>query len=214
MTTEQRSINQAEALAEALRILAEGPETGTFTVYGEPPSPRLRWFIEGLRNELERRGHEFHPRPIPDIRLVLSVFPHDKPHRYRRKAQATFVVGITELPERPQDILAACYPYLLYALANLVLILIPGETGPEAHFVTLERGHYGIPYREGEDEQFFAAIYERLHPLAASHLVINNVFSHRSRTGVVERRRDHATDFSCRQAARSDEPPARTVPGP
>ncbi|MCM8745884.1 class II aldolase/adducin family protein [Thermomicrobium sp. CFH 73360] len=176
MTTEQRIFNQTEALAEALRILAEEPETGTFTIHGEPPSDQLRWFIDGLRRELERRGHEYHPKPIPDIRLVLSVFPHDRPVRYRRKAQATFVVGITEFPERPEDILTACYPYLLYALANLVLILIPGEQGPEAHFVTLERGHYGILYRPGEDDLFFATIYERLHPLAASRLVINNVF--------------------------------------
>jgi hypothetical protein len=176
MTTEQKMYNQVEALAEALRLLSEEPESGTFTIYGEPPSPRLRWFVEGLRQELERHGHIYHEQPIPDIRLVLSVFQHDRPRRYRRKAQATFVVGITELPERPADVLSACYPFLLYALANLVLILVPGPEGPEAHFVTLERGHYGIPYQEGEDAQFFATIYERLHPLAASHLVINNVF--------------------------------------
>lgn len=176
MATERETFNQVEALAEALRILAEEPETGTFTISGEPPTPQLQWFVEGLRRELGRHGHEFHPQPIPDIRLVLSVFPHDRPHRYRRKAQATFVVGITELPERPTDILTACYPFLLYALANLVLILIPGPEGPEAHFVTLERGHYGIPYRRGEDQRFFAEVYDRLHPLAASRLVINNIY--------------------------------------
>ncbi len=167
---------QSEPLIATMHLDRGEPERGTFTTVGVPASPNLAWFADGLRRELERRGHEFFERPVPDIRLVLSVFPHDRPQPYRRKAQATFVVGITELPERPGDVLMTGYPYLLRALANLVILLLPGEEGIEAHFITLERGHYTIRHRPGQDEAFFAEIYTRLHPLASSRLVINNIF--------------------------------------
>ncbi|WP_231578039.1 class II aldolase/adducin family protein [Thermorudis peleae] len=162
----------------ALNFIAKDEGPGTFTIIGEQSTPHLRWFAEGLRNALIRQGHEYTEQPIPDIRLVLNVFPHDKPKPYRRKAQATFVVGITEFAQRPADILVAGYPYLLYSLANLVILLVPTADGQsvEARFITLERGNYGIPYVPGQDEQFFEAIYQRLYPLASSHLVINNVF--------------------------------------
>jgi len=167
---------QSEPLIATMNLDRDEPERGTFTIIGERLTPRLAWCAEGLRQELQRRGHEFFERPIPDIRLVLSVFPHDKPQQYRRKAQATFVVGITELPEQPSDVLVAGYPYLLRALANLVILLLPGQEGIEAHFITLERGHYTVRHRPGRDDDFFAEIYERLHPLASSRLVINNIF--------------------------------------
>jgi ribulose-5-phosphate 4-epimerase/fuculose-1-phosphate aldolase len=46
----------------------------------------------------------------------------------------------------------------------------------EAHFLTLEQGHYTVRHVPGEDEEFFRRIHARIDPLASSQLVINNVF--------------------------------------
>lgn len=176
MSGETTAGTQPEPLIATINLDQDDSDRGTFTAFGAAATPKLAWFLDGLRGELQRRGHVFLERPVADIRLVLSIFTYDKPQPYRRKAQATFVVGITELPERPSDVLTTGYPYLLRALANLVILLLPGEEGIEAHFITLERGHYTVQHRVGQDDAFFAEIYARLYPLASSRLVINNVF--------------------------------------
>lgn len=148
----------------------------TFSVIGKVESPRQQWFVNGLKKEMTARGHVFHEEPIPDIRLVLNVVDVQNPQPYRRKAQGTFVTAIVELDEMPEQVMHTGYPYLLYALANLVILLVPGKNGTEAHFLTLEQGHYTVQHEEGKDGQFFAEIYQRLQPLASSRLVINNEF--------------------------------------
>src|SRR5256712_10732740 len=59
-------------------------------------------------------------------------------------------------------------------MANLCLYRV--RTGEMVHtyFVTLERGYYPIPDLAGHD--YFDYLYERLHPLASSQLVIDNEF--------------------------------------
>ncbi|HET9015073.1 MAG TPA: class II aldolase/adducin family protein [Thermomicrobiaceae bacterium] len=148
----------------------------TFTLIGEQGSPTVRWFTDGLKRQLLTRGHTFRERPVPDIRLVLNVVDRDNPQPYRRKAQATFVTAITELPEAPDDYLRTGYPYLVRALANLAILLVHTGGGIEAHFLTMEQGHYTVRLVPGEEEEFFQRIHARIEPLATSQLVINNVY--------------------------------------
>ncbi|TVR73306.1 MAG: class II aldolase/adducin family protein [Sphaerobacteraceae bacterium] len=148
----------------------------TFSVIGKADSPRQQWFIDGLKKEMAARDHVFYEEPIPDILLVLNMVDTENPQPYRRKAQGTFVTAVVELDEMPEQIMHAGYPYMLYALANLVLLLLPGKNGTEAHFLTLEQGHYTVKHEDGNDAKFFAEIYERIQPLASSRLVINNEF--------------------------------------
>lgn len=148
----------------------------TFSVIGKVDSPRQQWFVKGIIADMTARGHVYHEEPIPEIRLVLNMVDIENPQPYRRRAQGTFVTAVVELDEKPEQIMHTGYPYLLYALANLVLLLVPGKNGTEAHFLTLEQGHYTVHHEPGNDDQFFAEIYERLQPLASSRLVINNEF--------------------------------------
>jgi ribulose-5-phosphate 4-epimerase/fuculose-1-phosphate aldolase len=141
----------------------------------EPWLSGKQWFVDGLKQIMVDRGHVFHAEPIPDLRLVLYFIDTENRQPYRRKAQATFVTAIVELGEQPDDVMQAGYPFLLYAHANLVILLIPGDNGTEAHFLTMEQGHYTV-YYEGDEQAFFDEIYQRLYPLASSRLVINNEF--------------------------------------
>ena len=156
--------------------LAPEPVDEQFTIQEGATSPTLSWFVEGLKRELVRHGYAYSPSAVPDIRLVLNVVDSENPQSYRRKAQATFVVAITEIDGYPSDFVRTGYPYLVRALSNLGIMLVQGESGLEAHFLTMEQGHYVVRHRQGQDDVFFAEIYARVRPLAASQLVINNVY--------------------------------------
>lgn len=150
----------------------------SFTLMGERNSQTANWLADGLKRELLRHGYAFSERPVPDIRLVLNFVDRDNPQPYRRKAQATFVTAIAELDKAPEDYLRTGYPYLVRALANLAILLVHVEGGLEAHFMTMEQGHYVIRYQQGQDEgEFFSHVFSRIQPLAASQLVINNVYN-------------------------------------
>ena len=80
----------------------------------------------------------------------------------------------------PENLLKAAYPQLVRSLSNLFIFLIPDrrlEGRPqEVAFVTPEQGCYSIRYTLGEDELFFAAVYDRIAPIASARLVIDNIF--------------------------------------
>lgn len=159
-------------------VISSGPSRAeTFTVIGELRTPTLQWFASGLKQQLTSTGHVFTEHPVPDIRLVLNMVDRDNPQPYRRKAQATFATAIVELDQEPENYLRTGYPYLVRALANLAILLVHGSDGIEAHFMTLEQGHYVVRYQDGLDDQFFSQIYGRIEPLASSQLVINNVYN-------------------------------------
>jgi hypothetical protein len=153
-----------------------------FVIVGAAETPGLRWFRQGLWQALRAHGHTFLEEPTPTIRLVLNFTRPERPRPFRRKSQGTFVASVVELPEAPTDFLKTCYPILVRALSNLLIALVPGGRSSsvngarwEAHFITLELGHYVEAC--GEDEaDFFERIYRRLAPLAQARLVINNEF--------------------------------------
>ncbi len=145
----------------------ERNDAAVFTFHGEP-TPGLVPFAEGLRRVFLEHGYRYEEKPEAP-RLVLNFITPEKPKPYRRRAKATFVVSLMELPEMPEDPIKALYPYLVRALSNMMIAYTPGEG---AHFLTLELGHYMEP----EGENFFERVYARINPIACSVLVIDNIF--------------------------------------
>ncbi len=140
----------------------------------EAAEPALRWFETGLRDRLTEEGRQ---NGGPATQVVWNLFPAERPRPYRRRSQATFVVGVTSGPAPGDRPLETLYPLLIRSLGNLLVYLVPPADGTgapaETHFVTLERGCYAVG-SGGAD--YFATVMERVQPLAGSHLIIDNIF--------------------------------------
>jgi ribulose-5-phosphate 4-epimerase/fuculose-1-phosphate aldolase len=145
----------------------------TFASSGHARTARQRWFVSGLQRVLAARGlEETSPDRAP--RIVLHLADREAPRPFRRRAQATFVVGIVEGPPPASPILPALYPLLVRTLANMLLYLVEGAEPSRAYVVTLEQGYFTID--DADDDAFFVKLFERLYPLASAQLVINNEF--------------------------------------
>jgi hypothetical protein len=132
----------------------------------------------GIEAVMARHDHVATDDPL-EAHLVFHRVRADAPRPFRRRARATFVVGLSEggaVADTEPEILRSAYGVLVRSLSNL---LIYGHTssGGEAltHMVTPELGCYGAGAAWG-GEAFFEAVYSRIAPLANSHLVIDNVF--------------------------------------
>ncbi len=127
---------------------------------------------------MEARGHNFVNDP-DDASLVVNCFDRERPRPFRRRAQAVFVVSLTEIGGGAQTVHEAMprtYPLLVRSLSNLLIGLTgPASSNPDAHFVTPEQGHYRVN-GSGDRDRFFERVYERIEPLATSRLIINNTF--------------------------------------
>lgn len=150
-------------------------EKVNFYVFGTPNSDRQAWFCDGLLAEMKRHGHSHESDATNDIRLVINVTDINNPKIFRRKAQGTFVAAVIEADHEPDDVIRAAYPMLLKALSNVAIYLVPKGELTDAHFLTMEQGHYVVSQQPGQpDDEYFREIYNRLAPLATSRLVINN----------------------------------------
>lgn len=147
-----------------------------FTFAGEHTSTTGEWLKDGLRQGLTEKGCTFIEQPEDNLRLAFNFFKADNPRPFRRRGQATFVVGVVEVDEKPDDVLKAGYPLMIRSLSNLLLFLINTGGKLETHFITLEQGSYKIDADPGDEEEYFASLMERLTPLAFSQLVIDNEF--------------------------------------
>jgi len=156
-------------------IRVAGSPTLAFTIVGEPASEGTRRLLNGLRSRLEARGHEYRETPDEGVGLVINVFDAEKPRSFRRRSQAVFVLGVTEVRERPASVLHAGYPLLIRSLSNLLMFVVNDGRRVEPNFVTLEQGAYSVSAELPEDE-LYEALYQRVAPLASSRLVINNIF--------------------------------------
>jgi ribulose-5-phosphate 4-epimerase/fuculose-1-phosphate aldolase len=146
-----------------------------FSFTGDAHDSRFKWFADGLMAAMERNGHIWVDDP-QDAALVTNFFHPGKPRSFRRKAQAVFLISVTASDELLEHAIYTAYPSLVRSLANLLITLVDeGGTEPTAHFLTPEQGHYTVsgdlPPRE-----YFDAVYARIHPLATSQLVINNIY--------------------------------------
>ncbi|MBI3979244.1 MAG: class II aldolase/adducin family protein [Chloroflexi bacterium] len=145
-------------------------------IAGESQGRLRTWFLNGLRQVMTRRGYRFSEKASPGVRLVLNFIKTRRPRPFRRHSKATFVVSVAEAEQRPENVLKEGYPLLVRALSNLLVYIFQSQQGPQVHFVTMEQGCYKIPY-DGDEEAFFDMVYERLAPLAASQLMIDNEFT-------------------------------------
>ncbi len=171
------SVGPGNARPSAAANGSVASDTGhlTFALNGVARTDRQQWMRDGLVAEMLRRGHVQLPAPNDDVRLILNFTDYDAPKPFRRKAQGTFVTSVLETGEQPEDLFRAFYPLLLYALSNLGIIMVVRGDAVDAHFMTMEQGHYVVSWDPSRSEaDFFAAIYDRLAPLATSQLVINN----------------------------------------
>lgn len=146
-----------------------------FTFAGASNSDTFGWFAKGLREVMESRGHHYADDPA-DAKLVVNFFAKGEPRPVRRRAQSVFVCAVTEFPDPFTDPIPQGYPTLIRALANLAVGLVRGpHDDPDVHFVTLEQGHYTVS-GNCDRAHYFQQVYDRIHPLASSTLVIENFF--------------------------------------
>jgi ribulose-5-phosphate 4-epimerase/fuculose-1-phosphate aldolase len=166
----EQTLTMATGVADRAKVVDH-----TFARNGEPDSPRLGWFVDGLTRAMDEEGYTRIDEPGPTVQVVLHLLDTENPRPYRRKNAPTFVVALGYVPETPADLLRTGYPFLVRGLANLAVLLSDSPNGPVASFVTLEQGTYRVDHL-GDDDKFFAAVLERVEPLATSRLVIANEF--------------------------------------
>ena len=174
-----------------------------FAFVGLPDNENFRWFSRGLRQVMRARGHRY-TEDVDSAKLVVSFYPKGEPRPVRRRANAVFVCAVTEFPVPFTNHLSQGYPVLLRSLANLVAgfvfdgdaaasdglapavhgaqgdgrahgALANGAFTPDIHFVTPEQGHYVVSGALDSD-RYFDEVYQRIHPLASSNLVIDNLY--------------------------------------
>ncbi|HEY7464111.1 MAG TPA: class II aldolase/adducin family protein [Candidatus Limnocylindria bacterium] len=151
-------------------------------VAGEPDDGLVAWFLDGVTQRLEARGHPVHRHRNRDaleldsgVRVILNPVSAEAPTSFRRRSKDIFVVGLAELPQRPEDMLQAGYSLLVRSLSNVFIPMVRDRQGTDAHFITMEQGFHRFEH-DGDDGAFFDAVVERLIPLAESRLVIENEF--------------------------------------
>jgi ribulose-5-phosphate 4-epimerase/fuculose-1-phosphate aldolase len=162
-------------------------ESLSFTTAGDATNPFVLWYAERLQETLAHLGHVHQSTngalaaegdtsgEAPPVRLVLNLCDIDRPRPVHRRGQGTFVATIVEGQDNEREVMKAAYPVLVRSLSNMVVYNTRVDGVLESHFITIEQGHYVIRHT-GDEQDFFERIYERIQPLACSHLVINNDF--------------------------------------
>lgn len=165
----------------ALASLARPAPSGV-AIVGEPNSPLVTWFLDGVAAHLEARGHPVHrPRGrdanhLPaDARVILNAIDPARPSSFRRRSRDIFVVGLADLGDPPADMLQAGYSLLVRSLSNVFIPMVRNGAVPDAHFITMEQGFHRFDHA-GDEDGFFQQVVARLVPLAESRLVIENEF--------------------------------------
>jgi len=133
------------------------------------------WYASEIRKTLEEESHVFQ-EDAAQASLVFNFCRPDEAKSFRRNAQAVYVVTVTTAEPPFGGPMEKGYPILVRTLSNLLIGLVDeGGALPTSHFVTPEQGHYTV---RGDlpVETYFLEVYRRVHPLATSQLVVNNVF--------------------------------------
>ena len=105
----------------------------------------------GLSRAFTAHGHTLVPRPDDECGIVFHAVREDRPRPYPRKSRATFVIGLTEIPDQDPDPLHRGYPLLVRSISNM--LLLAGAAAPEhplrgAHLITPELGCYPAAGRD------------------------------------------------------------------
>lgn len=128
---------------------------------------------EHLTPVLCAHGHELTDVQDPEVKLVLHEVDPAAPRPFLRKSRAIFTAGVTTIQSSPETLLRDAYPLLVRSVSNCCIVHLP-DAEPAWWFVTPERGCYPA-YRPGWETPF-EGLYRRLAPMAASRLIIANVF--------------------------------------
>ena len=128
---------------------------------------------DGLDLVLRRNGHE--PAASPELAdLVINHLGMDDPRPFRRGGRGVFVVSVGALPGKEHAV-ESLYPLLVRTMSNLLIVVPPAGNPAIAHLVTPEQGHV-VVRSDALDTHFFDTIYARMHPMATSRMVIENIF--------------------------------------
>jgi ribulose-5-phosphate 4-epimerase/fuculose-1-phosphate aldolase len=172
-----RVTEPAELEVERLLRRRVLPSDAPFAVVGEPTSDAQRACLEALRRALIDAGHPEHEAPGASTRVVLLAVDHEHPRPFRRRSASTFVVGVVRAPVQTVDVGRSGYPFLVRALANLCIYLVPEGSRETPYVLTPELGVYRLPEEvrlAGSDGP--GQLYRQIAPLALSRLVIANTF--------------------------------------
>jgi ribulose-5-phosphate 4-epimerase/fuculose-1-phosphate aldolase len=156
-------------------------EAGGIAVVDGSRGLLTRWFLDGLSSALAARGHPVQRerkrdvRIDPGVKVVINAVDPERPISFRRRSKEIFVVGVAEVPARPDEMLSAGYSLLVRTLSNVFIPIARGDGGPEAYFITMEQGFHRISH-DTDDDAFFEQVVQRILPLAESRLVIDNEF--------------------------------------
>src|SRR4051794_9459984 len=144
----------------------------TRVAYWGPGDTVSEDFRAELQAEWQRRGYGWVDDDNPDAEVVFNFINPDKPKPFRRRQRGTYVTIIHSASEVPDDVLRYEYPLMVRGLANLGMLVVPGDA---CHFVTPERGFYSVP-DPGDLDLWVRGVVDRITPLATSRLVIDNRF--------------------------------------
>lgn len=141
-----------------------------FAFSGEETALWVQKTRQALTEVMTEHGHQ-RTDSLEEAGLVFHTVSPDRPRPFRRKSQATFVVGLIPWEYPLTNPLQQLYPLLVRSLANLVI----GGSSSEAttYLVTPELGNYSLSHTSADWPQ---SLYDRVAPLATSHLVIDNLF--------------------------------------
>ncbi len=173
-----------------------------FSFSGQVDNEKSKWFADGLRQVMEANGHTYADE-ADTASLVVNFIDQENPRPFRRRAQAIFVASVAEVDLQFERPVHEGYPLLVRSLSNVLIAHVQKNSGEKVtHFLTLEQGHWVFD-AEIRDESYFQRVYERIHPLATSRLVIDNIYdpdlSEELRSG------DEATEAICRAGRKLDE---------
>lgn len=133
------------------------------------PSPWLDAVHRALQEVMGQHGHE-ETNQVQEAGLVFHVVHPERARPFRRQSQATFVVSVIPWSGPLTHPLQQLYPLLIRSLGNLAM---SGTDVDTTYLVTPELGNYHVSHHLADWPE---VLYERISPLATSHLVIDNVF--------------------------------------
>lgn len=136
--------------------------------YNGSPSPSLETLARNLKPVFEDNGYRYEQKTSTP-RVAFNFLSADGLKAYRRNMPETFVLSLMDAQEAPQDPIGTWYPYLVRTLSNMLLVYVPGK---QVHFFTLDLGYFVEP----EGKNFHQRLFERIHPMASSTLVVRNRF--------------------------------------
>ncbi|MHB8469169.1 MAG: class II aldolase/adducin family protein [Gaiellaceae bacterium] len=142
------------------------PSHASYALHGAATDGALRRFVAQVEVELDAKSLQ--RAGTDEANIVLNLIDHDAPRPFRRRARGTYAAALHARAAAPG--LAAEYPLLVRALANLVCCYVPGQG---VWFTTMEQGHF---LSAGDGAVLAQAFVEQLLPPATARLVIDNEF--------------------------------------